>query len=144
MALQGGDRLARGAKSAQFSAGTTHAGDEVQINPGVLAPEEGPREDIVIEPIDRTRSYKKLTPKRDQILVQRRAPENISAGGLIIPDEGKDRPSEGTIMQIGPKVEDLKEGDHIIFGKYAGTEYPWGTETLLFMREEEVIATVEE
>jgi co-chaperonin GroES (HSP10) len=44
----------------------------------------------------------------------------------------------------GPKVKNVYTEDHIIFGKYAGTEYPWGSESLLFMREEEVIATLEE
>jgi len=67
-------------------------------------------------------------------------------GGLYIPDEvkDKDRPAEGVVVAKGPKVKNVYTEDHIIFGKYAGTEYPWGSESLLFMREEEVIATLEE
>lgn len=142
MSKQNPTHLAAGAAKANFVQGAG-VNDEVIINPGIVAPEET-REELVIEPIDRSRPYKKLTPKQDQILVQRREPENITVGGLIIPDESKDKPAEGTVLSIGPKVMDLKEGDHIIFGQYSGTEYKWGVETLLFMREEEIIATVEE
>lgn len=139
--------LAGGQRRANFVIGANE-GDEIQINPGILAPEEPVpafTSEPVIEAIDRSRPFKKISPKGDMILVKRKEPENLSAGGLIIPDEGKDRPSEGTVISVGSKVtEGIKKGDHIIFGKYAGTEYPWGTETLLFMREEEIIATVEE
>lgn len=139
---RGGDVLARGARSAQFAAGSNQVNDDVELKNISLEP----REEIEPVVIDRTRKVKRITPKGDMLLVQRRAAEDISAGGLLIPDEArdKDRPAEGVIVTIGPEVENLKEGDHIIFGKYAGTEYPWGGETLLFMREDEVIATVEE
>lgn len=134
----GGDVLARGARSAQFAAGDNKG--EIELKNISLEP----REDIVPVEIDRTRKVKQIIPKRDMLWVRRREAENVSAGGILIPTEAKDAPAEGTIVSIGPKVADLKEGQHIIFGKYAGTEYPWGGETLLFMREEEVIAVVEE
>ena len=135
------DILAAGYRSAQFAAGDNNTGDAELKN---LSDE--PRMDITPVVIDRTRTAKHITPKGDYIHVQRRAPENFSAGGLVIPDEAvaADRPAEGVILAVGPKVDSLGVGDHIIFGKYAGTEYPWGAEFLLFMRGEEVIATVED
>jgi len=139
--LGGGDQLARGARKATFAAGDRSGAIELKN----VAP-EGSREEFVPVEIDRTRKVKKLTPKRDWILVQRRDPEEITVGGLYVPETSKsqDRPAEGVIKAIGKRVEDLAVGDHIIFGKYAGTEYPWGSETLLFMREEEVISVIEE
>ncbi|PWT76396.1 MAG: co-chaperone GroES [Bacteroidetes bacterium] len=136
---QGGDVLARGGRSAQFAAGDNKG--EIELKN--VAP-EGSREDFTPVEIDRTRHVKRITPKGDQILVQRREAENVSAGGILLAESAKDRPAEGVIVSIGPLVKDLNERDHILFGKYAGTEYPFGGETLLFMREEEVIAVVEE
>lgn len=136
---RGGDVLARGGRSAQFAAGSNQVGDDIELKNISLEP----REEIEPVVIDRTRKVKKITPKQDQMLVRRREAEDVSAGGITLIVDEKDRPAEGVVVSIGPKVSDLKEGDHIIFGKYAGTEYPWGGETLLFMREDEVIATVE-
>ena len=135
-----GDKLARGAKFAQFAAGDNKGDIELKN----MSSE--PREDIVPVEIDRTRRAKRIQPKGEYILVQRREPENISAGGLFIPEAVKeqDRPAEGVVLAVGYKVSSCRSEAHIIFGKYAGTEYPWGTEYLLFMREEEVIATVED
>jgi chaperonin GroES len=133
-----GDVLARGARSAQFSAGDNKG--EIELRNLSLEP----REDFIPIEIDRIRKVKRITPKGDMLLVQRRISEDVSAGGIFIPTDAKDRPAEGVVVSIGPKVSDLKEGDYIIFGKYAGTEYPFGGETLLFMTESEVIATVEE
>jgi chaperonin GroES len=134
------DVLAAGQRSAQFSAGVGKGKAELKN----LAPADAPRNTTVEVKIDRTRKAKSITPKGDMLLVRRRESENISVGGILIPDDNKDKPSEGTVISVGRKVEDTAEGQHIIFGKYAGTEYPWGGETLLFMREDEVIAVVEE
>ena len=137
-----GDKLAKGGRSAQFPAANTDVNAPIEL----LNVSSEPREEFIPIEIDRTRKVKRLVPKGDQILVQRREAENISAGGIIIADETKekDRPAEGVILEVGPKVKDLKKGEHIIFGLYAGTEYPWGAEKLLFMREEEVISGVED
>jgi chaperonin GroES len=134
------DVLAAGYKSATFFPSVAE-GDADLKN---LSAE--PRMDTTPVDIDRTRKVKRIVPKGEYILVQRREPENISAGGLLIPDEAKknDRPAEGVVMSIGPLVQNLQPGDHIIFGQYSGTEYPWGVEFLLFMTESEVIATIED
>ncbi len=133
------DSLARGARSAQFAAGVGKGKAELKN----LSTE--PRNSVKQVEIDRKRTYKRIVPKGDMLLVERREPENISAGGVLIPDEtlDKDRPAEGVVVTAGPLVKDLKEGDYVIFGKYAGTEYPFSGQILLFMREEEIIATVE-
>ncbi len=135
------DILAAGFRTAQFAAGDNNTGDAELKN---LSSE--PREDIAPVEIDRTRATKRIVPKGEYILVQRREPENLSAGGLFIPEtvREQDRPAEGVVLATGSKVTEYLTGAHIIFGKYAGTEYPWGTESLLFMREDEIIATVEE
>ena len=146
------DSLARGAKSAQFFPSTGVKGDAILKN---LSSE--PRTKAKEVKIDRSRSYKRILPKGDMLLVERRAAENLSAGGLLIPDEAKDkdRPAEGTVVAVGPMVgkstgmlamesAGLKVGDHVIFGKYAGTEYAFGAAVLLFMTESEVIAVVED
>lgn len=139
MSKQNPTNLAGGQRRAQFSMGS-NPGDEIELKN--LSDEA--RDETVVAPVDRTRTYKKITPKGDMLWVKRREAEDISAGGIIIPDDGKDHPLEGTVISVGKSVEDIKEGEHIIFGRYAGTEYPFGGETLLFMRESEVIATVED
>jgi chaperonin GroES len=134
--------LAGGQRRAQFVIGA-NVGDEVELkNISTEARDDSWAENV--EKVDRTRHAKKITPKGDMLWVRRTEAENLSAGGLIIPDEGKDRPLEGTVISVGRKVEDIKEGEHVIFGRYSGTEYPWGDELLLFMREDEIIATVED
>lgn len=131
------DVLAAGQRSAQFAAGVGKGKAELKN----LSNE--PRIDIKPVEIDRTRQYKRIIPKGDMLLIERREPENISAGGILIPETGKDRPAEGTVVTAGPAVKDVKAGDWVLFGLYAGTEYPFSGETLLFVREDEIIATVE-
>jgi chaperonin GroES len=132
------DSLARGARTAMFAAGDNKGKIELKN----LSTE--PRNSVKEIKIDRKRTYKRITPIGEMLLVQRRDPESVSAGGILIPEDGKDRPAEGTILAMGSDVEGLDIGDHLIFGKYSGTEYPWGGEVLLFMRSDEVIAVVEE
>jgi chaperonin GroES len=133
------DILARGGRTATFAAGVGTGKAELKN----LSSE--PRNTTKEIKIDRSRSYSRIIPKGDMLQVDRRDPEIISAGGVLIPDEtlDKDRPAEGVVISIGPKVEDVKKGDYVIFGKYAGVEYQFGAEKILFMREDEIIATVE-
>jgi chaperonin GroES len=148
------DVLAAGYKTAQFAAGNNTG--EIELKNVSTEP----RNEFTPVEIDRTRKVRRIVPKGDTLLVSRRAAENLSAGGLVIPEEAieKERPAEGVIEAMGPKcgqdserptidsisTNNLHVGDHIIFGKYAGTEYPWGGETLLFMSETEVIAVIED
>jgi len=90
----------------------------------------------------------KFTPLHDRILVRRVEEAETTRGGIIIPDSAKDKPQEGEIISAGKgKVNEdgkvfplaVKEGDRILFGKYAGTEIKLDGEDFVIMREEEVL-----
>ncbi|GAB5466563.1 MAG: co-chaperone GroES [Candidatus Kapaibacteriales bacterium] len=92
-----------------------------------------------------------VKPLHDRILVEPAAPEETSAGGIIIPDTAKEKPQEGTVVAIGPgKVADngqtvalsVKEGDKVLYGKYGGTEITVDGKDMLIMRESDVYAVV--
>ena len=93
----------------------------------------------------------KFTPLHDRILVRRVEEAETTRGGIIIPDTAKDTPQEGEVISVGKgKVNDegkvfplaVKEGDRILFGKYAGTEIKLDGEDLVIMREEEVLGVI--
>jgi chaperonin GroES len=93
----------------------------------------------------------KFTPLHDRILVRRVEEAGTTRGGLIIPDSAKDKPQEGAVISVGNgKTNDegklfplaVKEGDSILFGKYAGTEIKIDGEDFLIMKEEEVLGIV--
>ena len=90
----------------------------------------------------------KFTPLHDRILIRRVEEAETTRGGIIIPDSAKDKPQEGEVVSVGKgkineegKVHplDVKEGDRILFGKYAGTEIKLDGEDFVIMREEEVL-----
>src|ERR1700675_1300767 len=90
----------------------------------------------------------KFPPLHDRILVRRVEEAETSRGGIIIPDSAKHKPQEGEIIAVGRgkrndegKVFPLavKEGDRVLFGKYAGTEIKIDSEDFVIMREEEVL-----
>ena len=93
----------------------------------------------------------KFTPLHDRVLVRRLEEVGTTRGGIIIPDSAKDKPSEGEVISVGRgKSNDegkvfplaVKEGDHILFGKYSGTENKLDGEDFIIMREEEVLGVV--
>ena len=90
----------------------------------------------------------KLTPLHDRILVRRLEEGETTRGGIIIPDTAKDKPQQGEVIAVGKgrkneKGEtfalDVKEGDTILFGKYAGSEIKLDGEEYLIMKEDEVL-----
>jgi chaperonin GroES len=93
----------------------------------------------------------KLKPLADRVVVRPSDAEEVSAGGLIIPDTAKEKPQRGTIVAAGPgKVENgtkiemsVKEGDTVLYGKYAGTEVTLEGEDLLIMRESDILGIVD-
>lgn len=94
----------------------------------------------------------KLRPLQDRILVQRVEEETTTKGGIIIPDTAKEKPAEGKVVAVGNgKVADdgkrtpleIKEGDKILFGKYAGTEVKIEGNEFLIMREDDVLGVIE-
>jgi len=93
----------------------------------------------------------KFIPLHDRVLVRRIEEVGTTRGGIIIPDSAKDKPSEGEVISVGRgKSNDegkvfplaVKEGDHILFGKYSGTEIKLDGEDFIIMREEEVLGVV--
>ena len=61
-------------------------------------------------------------PLGDRVLVERVEEETTTASGIIIPDNAKEKPSRGKVLAIGSEVEEIREGDIVVFGKYAGTD----------------------
>ena len=94
----------------------------------------------------------KVRPLADRILVKREEPNETVRGGIIIPDTAKEKPQEGKVIAVGPGRLDesgnrvpveVKEGDRILMGKYAGTEVKIDGEDHLIMREDDVLAVIE-
>jgi chaperonin GroES len=93
-----------------------------------------------------------IKPLQDRLLVQRVEIGEQKKGGIIIPDTAKEKPMEGKVMAVGGgKVRedgtkapmDLKIGDRILFGKYAGTEIKLDDQEYLIMREDDVLGVLE-
>ncbi len=93
-----------------------------------------------------------IRPLHDRVIVRRLEEERKSAGGIVIPDTAKEKPIQGEIVAVGKgkilengeiRPLDVKIGDKILFGKYAGTEVKVGAEELLVMREEDVVAVID-
>jgi chaperonin GroES len=93
----------------------------------------------------------KIRPLQDRIIVKRVAEEEKTKGGIIIPDSAKEKPLEGKVIAVGNgkvledgKVRplDIKAGDRILFGKYAGTEVKIEGEDHLILREEDVLGVI--
>jgi chaperonin GroES len=93
-----------------------------------------------------------LRPLQDRIIVKRVEEETKTAGGLFIPETAKEKPQRGEIVAVGngKKTEDgkvlpldVKVGDIVLFGKYAGTEIKVDGDDFLMMREDDILAVVE-
>ena len=91
-------------------------------------------------------------PLHDRVLVRRVEAEEKTAGGIIIPDSAKEKPAEGEIVAVGTGARaengtitpmDVKVGDRVLFGKYAGQTVKVDGEELLVMREEDIMGVVE-
>ena len=95
----------------------------------------------------------KFRPLHDRVVVKRIDAEEKSKGGIIIPDTAKEKPQEGLVEAVGNgKILDngtklsleVKEGDHILFGKYSGTEIKIDGVEHLILREDEVLGILED
>ncbi|MCK5697642.1 MAG: co-chaperone GroES [Gammaproteobacteria bacterium] len=93
-----------------------------------------------------------IRPLGDRLVVRRIEEETKTAGGIYIPDSATEKPSEGEVIAVGNGrtasngnliAMEVKSGDKVIFGKYSGSEVKVGDETLLIMKEEDVLAVVE-
>ena len=90
-------------------------------------------------------------PLHDRVLVRRVEAEEMTAGGIIIPDSAKEKPAEGEIVSVGSgtKAEDgkitpldVKAGDKVLFGKWSGTEVKLDGEDLLIMKESDILGII--
>ena len=95
----------------------------------------------------------KFRPLHDRVLVRRIDEEEKSAGGVIIPDTAKEKPSQGEVIAVGPGARneqgeiaplDVQVGDTILFGKWSGTEVKIDGEELLIMKESDVMGVLEQ
>ena len=93
-----------------------------------------------------------VKPLGDKILVKRLDAEEVTKGGIVLPDSAKEKPKEGRVIEVGPgKVLDdgsrgklqVKQGDRVLFTSYAGTEIKVDGQEFLVMSEEDVLAIVE-
>jgi chaperonin GroES len=93
----------------------------------------------------------KVRPLHDRVLLKRLEEKEVVKGGIIIPDTAKEKPMEGEVISVGPgkmmedgkrTAMDVKAGDRVLFGKYAGTEIKIDDEDYVIMREEEILAVL--
>ncbi len=94
----------------------------------------------------------KLQPLGDRVVVERDESEEVTAGGIVLPDTAKDKPARGRVVSIGDGrlLDDgtrapfqVKVGDHILFSSYAGDEFKLDDRELVLMREEDILAVIE-
>ena len=95
----------------------------------------------------------KIRPLDDRVVVEPIEAEETTAGGIVLPDTAKEKPQKGKVIAVGPGRLDengkripmeVKEGDVVLFSKYAGTEVKIDDEEYLIMREDDILAILEE
>ena len=93
-----------------------------------------------------------IRPLHDRVVIQRVEEEQTTPGGIVIPDTAKEKPYRGEVKAVGNgkllengevRPLDVKVGDVVLFGKYAGTEVTIGDEDYLILREEDILAVIE-
>ena len=93
-----------------------------------------------------------IRPLHDRVLVRRMEEETMSAGGIVLPGSATEKPNQGEIIAAGKgrilesgdvRPMDVKNGDKVLFGQYAGTEVKVDGETLIMMREEDIMGVIE-
>jgi chaperonin GroES len=94
----------------------------------------------------------KFRPLHDRVVIRRAEGDTKSKGGIIIPDNAKEKPQEGEVIAVGPGARDesgklipldVKAGDAVLFGKWSGTEVRIDGEDLLIMKEADIVGIVE-
>lgn len=92
-----------------------------------------------------------FTPLHDRVVVKRLESDDKTAGGLIIPDNAKEKPAEGKVVAVGAGAKDeagariamdVKKGDKILFGKWSGTEITLDGKELLIMKESDILGII--
>jgi chaperonin GroES len=92
-----------------------------------------------------------LKPLGDRLVVEPKEKENTTASGLVLPDTASEKPQQGVVIAVGPGARDedgkrikmdVKEGDQVLFAKYAGTEIKIDSKKYLILKESDVLAIV--
>ena len=93
-----------------------------------------------------------IRPLHDRVIVKRLEGEQVTKGGIIIPESAKEKPLEGLVEAVGPGKRDengkqvaldVKAGDKVLFGKYAGTEVKINDEEMVILREDDILGVIE-
>lgn len=93
-----------------------------------------------------------IRPLHDRVLVRRMEEETMSAGGIVLPGSATEKPNQGTVIAAGKggilgngdvRPMDVKDGDMVLFGQFSGTEVKVDGETLIMMREEDIMGVIE-
>lgn len=93
----------------------------------------------------------KIEPLGDRVVIKPIPKEEVSKGGIFLPDTAKEKPQEGEIIAVGPGrltddgtriAMEVKNGDKVIYSKYAGTEFKLGDDELIIMRESDILAKI--
>ena len=101
----------------------------------------------------KSKSKIKLQPLGDRVVVERESAETTTSGGIVLPDSAQDKPARGTVVSVGDgKLLDdgsrgelqVKKGDRVIFSSYAGETFKVGDDEMLLMREDEILAIIED
>jgi len=91
----------------------------------------------------------KIEPLGDRVVIKPTPKEEVSKGGILLPDTAQEKPQDGKIIAVGPGrlsedgkriAIDVKKGDKVIYSKYAGTEFKLDNEELVIMRESDILA----
>lgn len=107
---------------------------------------------IISIEIREERNPMNLRPLHDRVIVKREEEERKSAGGIVIPDSATEKPIRGEVLAIGKgktldngeiRAPEVKKGDTVLFGKYAGTEVKIDDEQLLVLKEDDVMAVID-
>jgi len=94
----------------------------------------------------------KIQPLGDRVVLHREDAEEVTAGGIVLPDSAQDKPARGKVLSVGDgrlmddgtrKALQVKKGDRVLFSSYAGEPFKLGDEELLLMREEDILAVIE-
>jgi chaperonin GroES len=93
-----------------------------------------------------------IRPLHDRIIIKRSEPETRTASGIVIPDSAGEKPEQGEVLAVGPGrrneqgervLPDVKQGDRVLFGKYAGQTVKLGGDEVLVLREEDILGVIE-
>lgn len=93
----------------------------------------------------------KIRPLHDRVVIRRLEEETTTKGGIVLPDTATEKPSRGKVLAVGSgklldngevRPVDVKEGDEVLFGKYAGTEVKVDDEDLVVMREDDIMGVI--